>query len=59
MHESWRFVCLLLNCGDCEEVSEKHIMAAHLVELLQISNSWPLGLTNVSETQQLVEAVSL
>ena len=30
MHESlsWRFVCLFLNCGDSEEVSEKHIMAA-------------------------------
>ena len=46
MHESlsWRFVCLFLNCGDGEEVSEKHIMAAHLVELIEIANSLAVSL---------------
>ena len=46
MHESlsWRFVCLFLNCGDGEEVSEKHIMAAHLVESIEIANSLAVSL---------------
>ena len=45
MHESlsWHFVCLFLNCGDGEEVSEKHVMAAQLVELLQIANLLATG----------------
>ena len=53
-------MCLLLNFGDCKEVSEKHVMAAQLVELLQIASSLATGgLTDVIETQQLVEAVSM
>ena len=45
MHESlsWRFVCLFLNCGDGEEVSEKCIMAADLVESIEIANSLATG----------------
>ena len=51
-------MCLFLNCGDHEEVLEKHIMAAHLVQLLQIVILLAAGV-DMSEKQQLVEAVSL
>ena len=40
---SWRFVCLFLKSGDCEEVSEKHTMAAHFAQLLQIANLLAAG----------------